>query len=261
MEAWLEALPDDLKNEPTLASFKDVPALARSLVETKKMVGSSIRPPGPDATADQRKEYIAKVLATAPELMITGDEEAMLKALGRPEKIEDYTVDEAVAKSIDLEAARAQAQKAGLTRKQFQALAAQTAEARAAAVAAFEAEHGTLKQEWGVAHADRVLAAAVVARKMGKSDEAVAAIAAGKVPASVLRDLYQTSKLAGVETKEISLERANGGGPPRLDPSEAKAQIAEIQGNPAYWNKSVNPALHEQLKQKVVKLTEMTLQG
>ena len=70
------------------------------------MIGNSVRPPGPDATPEQRKEYIAKVLATAPELMMVGDEDAMLKALGRPEKIEDYTVEDAVAKSIDLEAAR-----------------------------------------------------------------------------------------------------------------------------------------------------------
>jgi hypothetical protein len=191
--------------------------------------------------------------------MVADDEESMLKRLGRPEKIEEYTVDEAVAKGLDLDAARAQAQKAGLTKKQFQALALQTAEATAAAVVEFEKQHLALKQEWGVAHADRVLAAAVVARKMGKSDEEVAAIAAGKVSAAALRDLYKTSTIAGVDAKEVSLERSNGGGPPRFDPAEARAQIAEIQGNPAYWNKSVNPSLHKTLVEKVVKLTEMTL--
>jgi len=185
----------------------------------------------------------------------------MYKRLGRPEKAEDYVVDAAVAKGIDLYAASAQAKAAGLTKKQFQTLAKQTADANAAADVASEKAHEALKQEWGFAHSDRVLAAAAVARKMGMSDALVAGIAAGKVPADQLRFFYQASKVAGIDAKEITQERSNGGGPPRLDPLEARAQIAEIQGNPAYWNRAVNPSLHETLKAKVVKLTEMTLQG
>lgn len=254
---WKESLPDDLKADPTLASFKDVQSLARSMVETKRMVGNSIRPPGPDATSEQRKEYIAKVLASAPELVVADDDEALYKRLGRPDKAEDYTVDEALAKAIDLEEARKQATEAGLTKKQFQILAKQTAAAKAAAVEAEEKAHATLKQEWGFAHADRVVAAAVAARKMGMSDATVAAVAQGKVPADQLKFLFQASKLAGVDAKELTLERDGHGGGRVPDPGEARAQLAEIRGNPAYWDRRVNPSLHDRLVQKVVELTKM----
>jgi hypothetical protein len=252
---WKDELPDDLKADPTLASFKDVASLARSMIETKKMVGSSLRSPGPDATPEQRKEYLAKVLQTAPELVVADDDEALYKRLGRPEKVEEYVVDEVLAKSIDLEDARKQALAAGLTKKQFQVLAKQTADAKAALVDAEEKAHAALRQEWGFAHADRVLAAAVAARKMGMSDATVAEVASGKVPAAQMKFLYQASKIAGVDSKELTLEREGHGGGRTPDPSEARAQQAEIRGNPAYWDRRINPMLHDQLKEKMVKLT------
>lgn len=254
---WKAGLPDDLKADPSLASFKDVAALAKSYSETKKMVGASIRPPGPDAGPEARKEYLTKVLATAPELVVADDDEALYKRLGRPEKPEEYTVDDATAAAIDLEQARAQAKAAGLTKKQFEALAKQTAEARSAAKAAAEKEHAALKQEWGFAHSDRVLAATAAARKMGLPDTTVAAIAAGQVSAQELRFFYMASKVAGVDAKEITKERDGNGDQGRVSPDEAKAQLAEIRSLPEYWNANLNPARHEILKAKVFKLTGM----
>lgn len=253
---WLAALPDDLKTDPNVAKFKSPTDLAKSYVEASKMIGGSIRPPGPDATPEARKEYIAKVLQTAPELVVADDDEALYKRLGRPEKAEDYTVSEEIAKGIDLAQAREQAKAAGLTKKQFEALAKQTAEARAQASAAVEKEHAALKQEWGMAHADRVLAAAAAAKKMGLSDATVAAIAAGQATASETRLFYQIAKVAGVDAKEITAQRDGGANAP-LTPEEAKAQLAEIQANPDYWNDTKNPARHKYLMEKALKLTEM----
>src|SRR5256885_6120890 len=50
---WRSALPDDLRTEPTLASFKDVSTLAKSFVDTKRMVGDSIRLPKSDASPEE----------------------------------------------------------------------------------------------------------------------------------------------------------------------------------------------------------------
>jgi hypothetical protein len=45
----IKELPEDLQNDPALKDFNDLPSLAKSFKETKAFVGSSIRPPGPDA--------------------------------------------------------------------------------------------------------------------------------------------------------------------------------------------------------------------
>ena len=50
---WREALPQELRGEKSLASFKDVGTLAKSYVEAQKLVGGSIRIPGADAKPEE----------------------------------------------------------------------------------------------------------------------------------------------------------------------------------------------------------------
>ena len=71
--SWRDTLPDDLKADKSLESFKDVPALAKSYVETKKLVGSKQAPTVPGAAA-------------SPEEVA-----AWRKALGVPDTPEGYT--------------------------------------------------------------------------------------------------------------------------------------------------------------------------
>jgi hypothetical protein len=72
--SWRDTLPDDLKADKSLETFKDVPSLAKSYVETKKLVGAKqgLTVPGKDATPEQRAEFY--------------------KALGVPDKPELYEV-------------------------------------------------------------------------------------------------------------------------------------------------------------------------
>ena len=59
--SWLAGLPEPLRAEKSLASFRDVGALAQSYVETKKLVGAKtdglVRVPGADATPEQVAAY------------------------------------------------------------------------------------------------------------------------------------------------------------------------------------------------------------
>lgn len=56
--SWRDGLPDDLKAEKSLESFKDVGALAKSYVETKKMVGQkAFGVPGANATPEEVKAF------------------------------------------------------------------------------------------------------------------------------------------------------------------------------------------------------------
>lgn len=58
---WRESLPGELKLDKTLADFKDVGALAKSYVETKKLVGDAVRIPKPDAKPEDVAAFYKKL--------------------------------------------------------------------------------------------------------------------------------------------------------------------------------------------------------
>ena len=73
-ENWRQALPEDIRNERSLDSIKTFGTLAKSFVSAQKMIGANkVAIPGENATADEIN--------------------AFHKALGRPDKMEDYSLD------------------------------------------------------------------------------------------------------------------------------------------------------------------------
>jgi hypothetical protein len=54
---WRAGLPPDLLTDKSLESFKSVGDLAKSYVETKRMVGAPLTPPGADAKPEQLAAY------------------------------------------------------------------------------------------------------------------------------------------------------------------------------------------------------------
>lgn len=70
-KAWMDSLPDELKGDKSLAVFKSPEDLAKSYLETKKMVGSRIELPKAD-DPDSFERFAAAV---------------------RPEKAEDYRIE------------------------------------------------------------------------------------------------------------------------------------------------------------------------
>ncbi len=89
---WREGWGDDLKNNPALKDFKTPVDLAKSYIETKKMVGQKTGIPGPDATPEQKAEFY--------------------KALGVPDDINGYDqalpddLPESIKKNFDPEHAK-----------------------------------------------------------------------------------------------------------------------------------------------------------
>jgi hypothetical protein len=69
---WRASLPEDLRGEGALKDFTDVPSLAKAFVDTKRMVGGSIRLPPKGARPEAWDEVYSK--------------------LGRPEKPDQYEV-------------------------------------------------------------------------------------------------------------------------------------------------------------------------
>lgn len=65
---WKGSLPDDLKADPSIGQYKSLPDFAKGFVETKKMVGQSLRAPAADASDEEwDKYYKAGGKPNAPE--------------------------------------------------------------------------------------------------------------------------------------------------------------------------------------------------
>jgi hypothetical protein len=239
---WRTTLPEALRAEASLASFKDVGSLAQSYVETKKLVGASIRPPGPDASPEVRKEFIDKLQKAAPELIYAPEKadepvlNALWKRLGKPEKPEEYALDEETAKSVNAEELRALAAKTGLTKGQFAELAKTMAAANTEASKKHREAHEALDKEWGAAKDDRLKAAAAVAHKLGMSEAAVKGILERTAPAEQLKFLHSVAQAVGTDPKELNRQR--DGGAVAMTPGDARAALNEIMANRshAYWN-------------------------
>lgn len=253
---WKTALPEAIRGDPSLASFKDVGALAQSFIETKSLVGKSIRPPGPDAAPHAKKEFVDRLLQIEPALLYApdGDPDAvnrMWKRLGKPEKPEEYEIPE-VAKEAGLNDAdlRALAVTGGMTKPQFKALvevmaAANLEQRRLAAL-----ERLALEQEWGEAKEERTLAAQAAAMKMGLTEADLKALTPKQ-----LKAFANVAKAVGVNKGEFRRADESSAGD-KLDPAEALRQMDEIRANPDFFDAHRNPGVHRTLVAKMSKLAE-----
>lgn len=141
---WKDGLPEDLRNEPSLAGVKNLTTLAKSYVNAQKMVGKNkISIPGENATDDERNAFFT--------------------ALGRPATANDYKHDKVeIPEGYQLDDAqvaafRETAFNIGLSQEGFEkALAfdlARTKQATEAAIAEYNREYeetmGKLQQQYG----------------------------------------------------------------------------------------------------------------
>ena len=98
ISTWRDSLPDDIKNDPALSSFKDVDGLAKSYLHAQKMVGS-------EKVAIPRDDWS------------DSDWNGHFDALGRPATADDYSTPDN-AGEIDLKDIKASLHEAGLSSKQ-----------------------------------------------------------------------------------------------------------------------------------------------
>jgi hypothetical protein len=258
---WRESLPEELRDSPALKDFKDPAALAKSYLETKHLVGSSIRPPGPDAGPEAHAEFAKKLGEKSPGIVYIPEDEAARAAvessiwdrLGRPADESGYiAVVEDV--TVDLPALKAQAKAEGLTKAQFaKRLEKVVTEARAAQESRKAAETA-LKAEWGSAYEERVLQAKTVAMRLGVPEAALASI-----PPAQLKVWANVAKSIGGEGRQVATQPANPTG--AMGKEEMQLQVAEMRGRKEYLNASVNPALTAQLRRKVMEYEKALSEG
>jgi hypothetical protein len=260
---WRSTLPEDLRGEAMFKDIPDVPTLAKVARDSKAALGGSIRPPGPEAGPEARKEFIAKLQKHAPELVLVPEddkaraevEESILGRFGVSKDAQRY----AAPKDVEipeqhLAALRAEAVEEGWTKRTFEARAKRVAAALDQATKAQAETRAALKRELGAAYDERIDAVAASVAKLGFPEELVKAVRAGTVDLGTFKALSAVAKGFG-EAREVAGQGAGASG--RLTPAEAKLQRAELRARKEFWDRSVNPGLTDQLRKKDLDLAEL----
>lgn len=154
---WRASLPEEMRSEKSLETFKDIPSLAKSYIETKKMMGGAVAMPKADAK---------------PE-----DWDAFYTRLGRPESPDKYELkrpespaggkwDENLEKEFKIVS-----HASGLQPRQAQSLLDWFNKTQSEHVANYtksmEEGVGKLKTEWGAKFDERVSVASRAVKELG----------------------------------------------------------------------------------------------
>lgn len=229
----------DLMNNPALADFTSINGLAKAFVDTKAMVGNSVRIPSKEATDEARAEFLKDLQEKVPGLMpavdLTDDVAmaALYTQLGRPEEASGYEFPELEGITISDDRKkqfRDTAFNAGLTGSQFkkyveQVLTAEHSSSTAKADAQREEMQG-LRNEWGMAFESKYETAVKIAEAVGASESTVKALREQTAPVDTVKFYDNLVKVVGSEDFQIKTLPPGGGG---ITPSEARARAGEIR--------------------------------
>lgn len=260
-EEWRNLLPEDLRGNPVIRDLNTPEAVVNSLVEAQGMIGSSIRVPSQEASAEDVEVFHNQLMEKVPGLMLKpdlADSEARDKIydqLGRPAKPEEYQVPDIDTGGIKIdhsltEAFRPLAHKAGLNQAQFElivkSVSEQNIETAKQQRQAHDASMLELSKEWGVLYDDRVREATNYAQQSGAPAALVAALQSNAVDAGTVKWLYEQSQATPAEGAGINRDQNNRD--QRMTSVEAKNRIQEIYRNKdhAFWNPE-DPDHHDAL--------------
>ena len=223
---WMNELPPELQSNETLKQYKTVADLAKGMVETKSLVGSSIRIPSENAGPDDRAAFLEKLTSRVPELMKRPDpnDPEFWTTFGTPKEPSEYTVPEGVTLPDGTEATLREVMHAAkLSRSQAQSMLAEMGrrgqEVTRAQQEAQEAAERALRAEWGSAYEQRSAMVKKITEQFGVQGDP--------------RKVYDIAKSLLSGEREF-LKQPEGS--PGITPAEAKRQIEEIENNPEYWD-------------------------
>lgn len=237
--SWIDDLPeelsdslsDELKTNPTVQNYKSFTDFVEGAVNTKAMVGNSIRIPGEDAGQEDWSQFTQKLQSRVPGVMLKPDfsekeqAEEFWKLAGKPEDEkgyglpEDAKIPEPVADGL-----RKMAFESNLTKAQWQKFVdlfnSGETQRQENARTELETARNQLKDEWGMAFPERVEAA----RKI--NDEFYPGRDFESVSPKELKSLY--SVYEATTGKGAQAATQPGGEKPMMTPAEAEEQAAEI---------------------------------
>jgi len=210
-ESWMSSLPAEMQGNPTLQDVKSVEALAQRFLDTKSMVGNSLRVPGPDAPAEDMAAFRQSLIEKNVGLMaVPNSEDAaamqdVYKALGMPDAPDGYSRPEEWNGMTDERYGQlsAMAHEAGISKGQFEKVVAGLAQADNDLSAQSNAEHKAdidqLRGEWGGAYEQKAARAANIAKQLDAPPALQEAMANGLVDSATLRWLDGVAEKFGGE--------------------------------------------------------------
>ncbi len=240
---WMDSLPEDIKNDSTLSNFKDkdVTEVVKSYVSAQRMLGSSIRIPGPDASAEAKSEFFKKVESVpgVTRLPDPNDPEAtksFFAKIGRPENPTGYKFNLPEGAKVNEEVLNKFKEKAhtmGLNNVQAEELIKYDIEMKQESLKRMEQGRANastvLQKEWGTEYENKLGSAKnLLGHFESKFPDAVNEIknsSAGNNPIILiaLSELSKHYREGGI----IKGDSVAGG----HTPEEAKARIQEIRNN------------------------------
>ncbi len=247
--SFLESLPEDIRSEGSLSNIKDLGTLAKSYVSAQRMLGSSIRIPGEDASAETKQDFYKKVSAINGVVVLPDEKDAkgqedLQIRLGRPINKDGYNfgIPEGIEVNHDvIDGFKDVALKLGLSNTQanelvkFQ-LANETA-IKEANLKQRDAATSFLKEKWGNEFDNHLTAADdLLSHYNEKYPDAVTSLrnsdaANNPILLMALAELGKTYRESKVITGEKELKFG-------LTPEEASSRISEVMSNKkhAYFN-------------------------
>lgn len=258
-----EFLPADLRGDPALKDFKDVASLAKSFLDTKAYVGSSLRPPSADAGEKDWAEFDKKLQEKVPgAVRLPKDPAKRLEALREygvvPKEAKDYKADGITFEpgtelsEQELEAIRASAHKQGLLPEHFRERVQEVATSRAAQLKAVKENQTALKKEWGATYDEKLALARGALEKSGAPEELRKAVEQGTATVGQMNWLLGIARSIGAEARDLSGQR--GTPTVKMTPMEAMKEQRELMRNEVYLNPGKDPELHRRIVQRVADL-------
>lgn len=251
--SFLSSLSDELKTNESLKKFKDIDSLAKSYVNLQSMVGSSLRIPSADASAEAKEEFFKKLESVEGIARMPSKEDetaflSFMNKLGRPESPEAYELPQSDSLLKDESKMKAAsefkkfAHSIGLTNKQAKALMdmdlARVSTQEEETVNFAERGVQALKKEFGEAFEGRAQLASAMAKELVKKYPEFKdslrnpSVAYNPVLIHALAELGKVNQERGTLGTNVKSSS--------LTPAEIHARISEIQDNKAdpYWNAS-----------------------
>ncbi len=229
MKDWMNDLPEELQANETLNQYNTAEEAFTGFIETKSALGNSIRIPGENAGDEDRAAFNTKLMDKVPSLMLRpdNDDAEFWTSFGTPEDGSGYDVPEGVTLPDGSEVTlREMMHEAKLSKRQaadfLKAMGTRGEAVTAEQAQAVEGAEKALRNEWGSAYDARM--------KMVEKVEAEF-FADGMTPQA----MYKLGKAMMSGESEFSFQPEGSSG---TTPADARAQIAEIDANKAYWDKS-----------------------
>ncbi len=267
---WKDILPEDLKGAGALENINSVSQLAKMMVDTKQMVGNALRVPNVDASDADKKEFRDDLMQKVPDLMFKPDMESedsikeIMKTLGMPDNVEGYELPD-LPDTIkgNVEGLASKALDAGLTKKQFGAIAQGIADDYQtnsdAMLGRIEEDKGALKQAWGSAYDNKVKSVAHFAKQTGFSEDFVSAIQNGQVDSINMKAF--DSVIQGYEGGAVEIGRQANNPDVKITPAEAENKLEEIMGDKDHAYYDASSPVHDVAVQKVLELVRYAEAG